>query len=173
MGDGLEVSIPNQKNWLLIIFIGAWMCGWFMGETSAISQLMKGDVMNNGARGFLAFWLVAWTVGGFAAVTAWLWNVAGVERARFRSDAVLVRREILGIGFTREYDTGHIRNLRVASQPESITGWNARLGATGFGGGKIAFDYGSSTVRFAAGLEEAEASQLVSQIRSRFVFARS
>ena len=102
LGDGVEVSIPTRRNWLLILFLGAWMCGWFFGETSAISQLMGGEIKNSGSRGFLTFWLVGWTVGGLAAGTAWLWNIAGVERARFRSDGVLVRREVLGIGFTRE-----------------------------------------------------------------------
>jgi hypothetical protein len=173
LGDGVEVSIPTRKNWLLILFLGAWMCGWFFGETSAISQLMAGEVKNSGSRGFLTFWLVGWTVGGFAAGTAWLWNIAGVERARFRSDGVSVRREVLGIGFTREYDASHIRNLRVSGAPAAIDDWRSRLHATGLLGGAIAFDYGSSTVRFAMGLDEAEASQIVSQIRSRFLFARS
>lgn len=173
MGDGFEVSIPTRKNWLLILFLGAWMCGWFFGESSAISQLMSLEGKNAGASGFLLFWLAGWTVGGLAAGTAWLWNVAGVERVRFNSDAVLVRREVLGIGFTREYDAGHIRNLRLSGEPASISDWRSRFHATGLLGGAIAFDYGSSTVRFALGLDEGEATQLVSQIRSRFLFARS
>jgi hypothetical protein len=173
MGDGLEVSIPARKNWFLILFLGAWLGGWFFGEASAIRELMSDDAKDFGARGFLGFWLVAWTVGGLAAASAWLWNFAGIERTRFRSDAVVVRREVLGLGFTREYDAGHIRNLRVAGDPMSITDWRSRFQATGLLGGTIAFDYGSSTVRFALGLEEAEASQIVSQVRSRFLFARS
>jgi len=173
MGDGLELSIPTRKNWLLILFLGAWMFGWFFGEASAISQLMNHEVRNAGSRGFLMFWLVGWTVGGFAAGTAWLWNVAGVERIRFGSDAVLVRREVARIGLTREYDASHIRNLRVSGEPASINDWRSRFHATGLLGGVIAFDYGSSTVRFGMGLDEAEATQLVSQIRNRFLFARS
>jgi hypothetical protein len=86
---------------------------------------------------------------------------------------VLIRREILGVGFTREYDAGHIRNLRVSNDTPAISDLRSRFNAAGLTGGLIAFDYGSSTVRFASGLEEAEASQIVSQIRSRYLFARS
>ena len=49
------------------VFLLFWLGGWFMGESSAINQLMSGK---GGA--FIVFWLGAWTVGGIlAALTAY------------------------------------------------------------------------------------------------------
>jgi hypothetical protein len=41
----------------------------------------------------------------------------------------------------------------------------------GIGGGPIAFDYGSQTVRIGSGLDEAEAREIVKELRSRHAFS--
>jgi len=167
-GDALQITIPTRKNWFLILFMGAWMGGWFMGETSAIGQL-TGERSNSGGDAFLMFWLAAWTVGGVFALFTWLWNLAGIERVMFRGDSVLIRREVLGVGFTREYDATQVRNLRLSGiAPSNMFAWRNSGRFWGQTGGMITFDYGSSTVQFGGGIDEAEAAQLVERAQSRF-----
>src|SRR5437868_4062818 len=73
----LRIVIPTRRNLFLMVFLLAWLGGWFMGETSAIANLASGKEHNGGA--FLGFWLAGWTLGGAFAITAWLWNLAGRE----------------------------------------------------------------------------------------------
>jgi hypothetical protein len=49
------------------LFVLAWLGGWVFGFGGAASQLAAGNTPGT-AKGFLAFWLVAWTVGGVFAV---------------------------------------------------------------------------------------------------------
>ncbi len=46
--DGLSllIKIPSKKNWFIILFLAAWIGGWFMGETSAISELLNQTVIS-------------------------------------------------------------------------------------------------------------------------------
>lgn len=75
--EGLVVSVPARRRMLIVLFLGFWLCGWVMGEVTVIHQLVTGET---GDEVFLIVWLCGWTVGGAFAITAWLWNVAGVER---------------------------------------------------------------------------------------------
>jgi hypothetical protein len=61
------VIIPQGNGSPLRYFVGlfvlAWLGAWFAGFSSAVSKLSSGQ-----ANAFLAFWLVAWTLGGAFAV---------------------------------------------------------------------------------------------------------
>ena len=103
-------------------------------------------------------WLAGWTLGGGLATFALLWMYVGLERLLLRPDAMVIARELNGREvYAREYAIGNISNLRVV--PNVPWEW-------GFGGGKIAFDYGARTFRFGAGIDEAEARDIVSQMQS-------
>jgi len=45
---GLGITIPTKKNWFLIIFLGAWLCGWVSGEISAIKSFITADFIERG-----------------------------------------------------------------------------------------------------------------------------
>jgi hypothetical protein len=70
-----------------------------------------------------------------------------------------IRREIFGLGLsTKQYPLQGIRNLRY--QPDTSSGKSERPSG-------IAFDYGSRTVFFGDGADEAEANQLIVMIALR------
>jgi hypothetical protein len=75
----------------------------------------------------------------------------------------------LGFGRSREYDLTNVKNLRIARSPlNSNYGWNSP--SQSMLGGTIVFDYGSKTFHFGGGLDEAEASQLIERLKSRYPF---
>jgi hypothetical protein len=164
--EGLVINIPSAKNWFVVLFIGFWLCGWAFGEVSVIRQLATGKA--NGAGLFLLAWLGAWTVGGCAAIYFWLFTVAGHEIVSLTPPTSLaIRRDILGFGRSREYDLPSVQNLRIdntAVNGRSTGGFSLPFG------GKIAFDYGSKTFRFGAGVDEAEASDLIEVLKGRYPF---
>ena len=48
--------------------------------------------------------------------------------------------------------------------------WSGAMQFWGIGGGPIAFDYGSRTFRFGASVDEAEARDIVNQLRAQHSF---
>ncbi len=166
VSQGLEIVVPAQRNVFLMLFLGAWLGGWFMGEISAARALFLGSAME--AKWFLAFWLTGWTVGGGFAIYMWLWMLAGKQRVLLRPDALMIRREVFGFGLIREYDLAHITNLRVA--PSVSDPWSSGMRFWGGGAGPVAFDYGAKTFRFGDSLDEAEATQVVKELTARHVF---
>lgn len=73
-----------------------------------------------------------------------------------------VRKEIFGLGFSKQYLLSEVRDLRF--QPET-------------GGGKshsesrLAFDYGAKTISFGEGIEEGEANQLIRTILEHYTLS--
>ena len=112
--DGLScrVRIPARRNLFVILFLSAWLGGWYFGAASALRQLAS--AAGDGQPGFLYFWLAGWTLGGLFAVAVLAWTLFGVEIIELRHDALAHRRSILGLGRTRSYDLGAVKDLRLA-----------------------------------------------------------
>ena len=167
---GLVINIPSTKNFGLILFLGFWLCGWLLGEVSAIRSLAIGKTAA-GKNLFVVVWLAGWTVGGAAAIYFWLWNLAGHEIVSLTPTSLTIRRDILGFGRSREYDLPSVKNLRIAF---TLANTNLTIPAQSFGGGgTIAFDYGAKTFRFGGGLADAEAAHLIDVLKSRYPFDTS
>ena len=162
-GSSVRVSVPARRNIAVSVFILAWLGGWFFGEKMAIRQLLASGASR--VKGVLGFWLVGWSVGGLLAARAVVWMLFGREVIELRDSELAVRREALGIGRTRAYDLGAIKNLRAAA-PALLAG-RGSFGALGGTSGTIAFDYGPKTIRCGGGLDEAEAGQIVELFKQR------
>jgi hypothetical protein len=171
--DGVRVIIPTPRSWLAIIFFSAWLVGWFFGERSALVQLLESSGSAMPAKhvepAFLIPWVVLWTVGGALVMTTLLWQLAGRETISANSISLSRRIEVFGVGFTRSYTLSEIRDLRATpyihprySRQRALFPWTG-----GEGSGAIAFDYGARTIRFAPGLDEAEAKLLVAYLARR------
>jgi len=167
IGAGVELAIPAKTNFLIVAFFGAWLCGWFMGEWTVWNALLfpTKDFAESGSTAFLIVWLVGWTLGGLFVSLTVLWNLFGVERFRVARDEVKLRREILAIGYTRGFDPRSVRGLRAVELPDRMFGFLA-ASVPWQRSGPLAFDYGSTTVRFGSGIDYAEASHWAEKIRS-------
>jgi hypothetical protein len=156
---------------LIVAFLAVWLVGWAFGEISAVRNLLRGGV--NALDAFMGVWLVAWTIGGGVTLYLWLWMLKGQEHLLLRADALVVKRKLWEIGRTREYDLQHIKNLRVAPRTGYPYEWSSGLPLWGIGGGSVAFDYGSQTVRVAASVDEAEAREIIRELKAQHSFADS
>jgi hypothetical protein len=130
-------------------------------------QFLNGDAPPGGEV-FMLAWLGVWTVGGAFAIYAWLWQVMGKEIVTVHGQRFTIRRDIGGFGFDKEYDLVQMRDLRVGHLGVNPLDFSSSLQLWGVGGGVIAFDYGARTYRFGAGLDEAEAKQVVTAIKQRY-----
>src|SRR5436305_285734 len=88
----LQIIIPSKRNWFIIIFVGAWLGGWLMGEIFALGLLI-GFLRGQPQDLFILFWLIAWTAGGFMAFKAFLWNLIGKEIITVGPDRLVVDKK--------------------------------------------------------------------------------
>jgi hypothetical protein len=172
--DGLRITIPAPRSWLVVGFMSIWLCAWLFGAGAVIWSLFgqSGAIPETGP--FILLWLAGWALGGGFIALRILWMAFGREVVAVSPSVLRLRREIFGIGRSREFDFTQVRNLRMAPQPVAPpaygSGYGYRYGGGRalFAGGVIAFDYGSRTFRFGSGVDEAEAAQLVATIQERF-----
>lgn len=160
---GLLLVIPARIQWFVTIFLVAWLGGWAIGEGSVLRQLLHPGSEHPFSVG-LALWLIGWTVGGVGAVAALLWMLVGEERVLLRPDALVIHKNVLGIGRKRKYNLASISRLRVTGSDSS-----AERGSSG-GSGWIAFDYGAQTIRFGQSVDAAEAFMLLKALKQRYPF---
>jgi hypothetical protein len=167
ISDGLRAVIPARRNWFVMLFLMAWLGGWFFGEVSVAGQLLKPGDKTPSA--FLAFWLAGWTLGGAFAASAVIWQLAGREVITINSATFVHRAEAFGLGWSRSYRTSDVKNFRSTEYALSpFTNQRAWFPpVTGSGFGPVAFDYGARTIRMAPSLEEAEAKMLVRELSSK------
>jgi len=164
--QGIEVIIPAKKSYFVIFFLAFWLVGWAFGEISAIGALL--DSENKAPTLFLSAWLGAWTIGGAFAILAWLWNIKGKEVVRVDGIELKHIRDFVLFKRSKEYELAHIKELRANTSNTSMFNINAGMEFWGFTGGSIAFDYGHSTHKFGAGLDEAEAKHIAETIKNRY-----
>ncbi|HEX9062206.1 MAG TPA: hypothetical protein VF941_18680 [Clostridia bacterium] len=167
-GFETRITIPSKKRIFIVLFMCAWLGGWFMGESSVISILFRAKT--GGADAFLLFWLCGWTLGGIFVIYNILWNIAGKEIITCTPDLLKIENKVFGIGISKEYLPLEVKSFRVDIEEcwQSTFGTRNRSRFGGFRGGNIVFDYGMKTIRFARDVDEAEANHLIEIIQGRY-----
>lgn len=167
---GIKITIPSKKNYLVIGFVGVWLMGWAVGEVVAVASLLgTSSEMDMAAPTlFIIPWLIGWTIGGACAVYLLLWNAFGKEIILLRASELQHIRQIPIFRRSREYDLSAVSGLRAQGSGGGVFGTRSPMEFWGLAGGSIVFDYGQSTHRFGAQLDEAEAEHIVAQIKQQF-----
>ncbi len=156
----------------MLLFLPLWLAGWVFGEAAALAALAGRERLRSPAPdAFLVLWLLAWSVAGVLVVAAFLWNAFGRETVEISGRTLRVSRRALGLGRTREYDGAQVRELRVLAPPPGPPAQPEGMRHAAFGGGAVAFEYGTRTVRVLGGLDEPEAARVVEELRGRLGLA--
>ncbi|MFL5739909.1 MAG: hypothetical protein ACJ75B_06805, partial [Flavisolibacter sp.] len=123
----------------------------------------------NPAGFFVLFWLIGWTVGGFFALRTFLWILHGKEIITVGSNSLQIDKKGLLLFKPKEYDLREVKNIRVQEDNIGFNGiFGRRNDFSAFNsGGTIRFDYGLQTVKFAGGMDEAEARFIIDKLKER------
>ena len=166
----LQIIIPAKRNWFIILFIGAWLGGWLIGEFFALGMVTGLFGGKSPANLFILFWLIGWTVGGFFAFRMFLWNLIGKEIIIIGQGILTVDKKGALLFKAKTYDLNEVKNIRAQDDNLGVGG-PFGIRPSGFGafkaGGTIRFDYGLQTVRFAGGIDEAEAKFILEKLKDR------
>ncbi len=97
-----------------------------------------------------------------------LWNLTGREIITIEQGVLKIERKGDLLGRTKTYDLNEVKNIRAQ---DDIMDYNNRFYGgrrRGFyAGGTIRFDYGLRTVKFAAGIDLAEAKFILEKLKER------
>ncbi|WP_121813036.1 hypothetical protein [Mucilaginibacter kameinonensis] len=165
--DYFKLIIPAKKSYFFIIFLCVWLCGWFWGERTAITELLRPGL--KGEDLFLLFWLCGWTFGGIVVLKSIFWDFFGKEIIEVGKGTLAIKRK--GDWFSREkvYDLNECKSFRV--QYDSIimgylNNWG-NFNRKKIMKGAFAFDYGMETIRFGENVEEAEAKYILDRLKGK------
>ena len=185
-GNLLIITIPSQKNWVFIIFIGfSFILGAFF-LTAIIAfmafsilvlglQVTKEQSLYEGVEAacliflfFMPALFIVVSITGYALYSA-MWHISGKEIIKVNPHLLTVRREILGICRPKKYRLKHVHNLRVLSENTSHLANYLFFGSLwvllSVPKGKIAFDHPFGTYHWGINLDLDEATELVAIIK--------
>lgn len=168
----LEITIPSTKRWFMIAFLAFWLIGWAFGEITAGIMLVGGLITLLTQNGtdlsafsfvglFMLVWFTLWTIGGITAIYTLFWSLAGKEVIQVNLQGITIRKQIFGMGRSKEYLADYIKDLRISPPPHN----RYRRRGFVFASGIIGFDYGAKTFRFGNGVDEAEAKLILAEIK--------
>ncbi len=169
-GGTIRITLPKGTNWTELI-LGTAVTVLFTKDSSTGSHPF------HQRRWHFYDHMLMYVGFGFVLSLAsftflWLWTLLGEQILTFDGITLVHRREILGIGFSREYDWSAVQDfrLRVQAAPQNIPSssaaarfvFNVRDAAV------MAFDYGARTDELGCGLDRSSASELVTRIYRLF-----
>ena len=116
---------------------------------------------------FFIAWLIVWTISFGLMFYMCLWSLIGKEIITLDSSYLSIVKAFGIWGPSKEYEMVLINKIWADNvySPYQTMPWPRSFV---FGGGLIVFNYGTKTVRFGAGIDEAEAIQIVEKIKQRF-----
>jgi Protein of unknown function (DUF3592) len=148
----LRISIPMRRDWVGLVFLTAWLGFWiFLARSS----------FHPSAKDFDPVWLGVWMVVGVWSLFAVLRKMSGRDVMTAGTNVIGVRKDILGIGITQQYDVAEIRYLRF--EPARGRGKSYRAS-------HIEFDCDKQTAIFGAGISQEEAVPIISLLTQRYNF---
>ena len=167
------VVVPHGSGGVMRYFIGLfllfWMGGWFMGFTSAFTQIASGE---GGA--FLIFWLGGWSIGGIFAG----YMIYRVFRKSIPEQILLNRPALsldtgipplkMNFGFTNQkeyWKSLFPKRKRLEFTPTDLK--TLILRETN-GGNRLTIDKGSDRIEFAIGASEVEREWLYSYLKKNY-----
>jgi hypothetical protein len=175
-GDRLVISLPKRRIWSMLFVFSVW--GLILGvfEASMIAILIES--VRAGIQGWLPALLMLAFISAVLIIVIYqiMMPLAGKEKIEISQQFINIGNTLFGliIPIPRQYSSDHIRDLGLARVSVSdIFSFSQLPFPWFFNAGNISFDYGARTIRFAGGVDDAEAKQIIAEIKQKFPRYRS
>lgn len=169
----VRIAIGPKRAWAAWILFGGAVAVWAATGISAYERVLNSP--NANGRAWLLFWFLGWTLwGGWGLARVFVVGL-GREVIEVGGRSIALRREVMGIGFSRTFDLGRVRNLHLAAPPPAGTpqplsrGWPALPPPVL--AGSIRFEYLRRTHEFGVGLGWPEMEQVLAGLREQVAVA--
>jgi hypothetical protein len=160
-----------RKNWFIMGLLTLWLTLWGAGLAVVANAILQGQLRQ--VSFFVIFvllvWLAGWFLGGGLALYGLLWMTFGKETLAASPGELTLTRSIGGYHRVSHYEATKIRSLRVVEEDQGMTDFLLSFRPFGIGNGMLTFDCGTRVVTFAEGLDRAQASLLLAELRAVLV----
>lgn len=165
----LVSDLPSPRRPVTLAILSLWLVGWAFGVGFMVQQLLEPGPFSFD-RAFLVAWMAAWIAAGALVVGYMVWLAAGRERVTLEDGALVLRRGVFGLWWTRRWPLESVRRLRTFGReiPPMIA---FGLDVAGRGASGVRFESGGEVVRFARTLDEHEARAVVDRLLALHDFA--
>lgn len=156
------VILPSDANWKIYLLF-SWLLLWTVsGIVVAINYYTMPNV---NMKLVIIMWLGFWAYFEFKIGKAFLFRRFGKEKVWVKNGRLFYWRDIAGRGKKLEFDKELMKDLEVVdkSKKDFFASMNESFWV--IGGESIVFSYGAKTYRFGIQLPEADARELLRQIR--------
>ena len=172
--NGINITIPTQKNWLIIIFLGFWLLMWSIGIIAIVFSPASEGANDKMPGGVILIMVCFWMAVMIIPFRIFLWNVVGKEVIHIEQGVITLDKKGLLFYKVKSYDLNEAHNFRAQEDPSMMmTPFGIR--PSGFfkmnSSGTIRFDYGLQTVRFANNMDEVEANFILQKLRDKKVIS--
>ena len=166
----LRVTIPALYPWSSLVFLSFWLIGWTAAGAAFFLALIAMLIRPDGVgldTFFLGAWCALWVLAEVLAIKALFWGLFGKEHIIVGLTALEHRTTCLGISRSKSYRLSSISRFRTAPavSHKLRVGIGRRRRAPVPDSSSISFDYGSKSVIMASGMDDAEATRIVEEIR--------
>ena len=167
--NGLHVRLTPVRNGFVIVFLSGWLLLWGLTEWSVFTFFLEGwRSPSRWATGqlLIGVLLLLWTAGGLIAIRALLWQVLGHEQLRLQGTTLTLTQDYGLFRVWQAYKTQYIHGVATcpAIHGTSAPDHHKYQYVLGPCPGSLCFRYGSKAVRFGAGLAEADAQWLLTEL---------
>jgi hypothetical protein len=162
----ISITIPADKNPLIIIFLVVLIFWFYAGFNDKILQLFFGslDAFDKGITHI--FWITGGVIFGIQELVYFFWGYFGKERIIVADGKCFLSKTVFNIGIHFNLEISRIKNIRVEMKETGpFSGLGFRL--WGMGPGKIKLDYGPRTFSFGIGIEINEAYNFLELLKEK------
>lgn len=156
------VILPSDANWKVWLLF-AWLFLWTVSGVIVAANYFT--LSNANMKLVLIMWLGFWAYFEFKIGRAFLFRRFGKEKVWIRGGKLFYWRDIAGRGKKLEFDKELIKDLEVIEKNRKDFFASMNESFWVIGGESIVFNYGAKVYRFGIQLPDAEARELVRQVK--------
>jgi hypothetical protein len=156
------VILPSDANWKIYLLF-AWLFLWTVSGFVVAANYFS--MPNANMKMVLIMWMAFWAYFEFKIGKAFLFRRFGKEKVWIKNGRLFYWRDIAGRGKKLEFDKELIKDLELIdkSKKDFFASMNESFWV--IGGESIVFSYGAKIYRFGIQLPEADARELLRQIK--------
>jgi hypothetical protein len=164
----LRITIPALYPWSSLVFLVFWLVLWMaacVGFFLILIAMVIGP--NKVALGtfLLGAWCALWVFAGVLAIKALFWGLFGKEHIIVGLTGLEHRKTCLGMSRSKSYRLSRISRFRTAPAVSNKLRVGRSRRTLVLDSSSISFDYGAKSVVMASGMDDAEATRIVEEIR--------
>jgi hypothetical protein len=163
---GTKLRIKTGRHWASLVFLAIWLCGWLAGEAGVATILFLDKAPPPPARYFLYVWLTFWTIGGVAAIRAFLQNLLGHEELIIHQGRLEHFTGVRSLGSRKVYAMDKVSNLRLNDVGLDRRGRRPGMTLRGSKQGLV-FDHNGSVAGIGMGLSPQDSEELLQRLIAR------